>query len=401
MTQTDVSDTGREPDRQAPGSLQPPFGIIRKELYAGAVVPFLGSGASISRSKPKGGQDPSWDRCPPFDERGAKCYPRGGRVCEERGSSSGPALPTATELSCLLARQANFPRNEHLDLAKVAQYYGVVGGRDDLTGTLHAIFDNDWAPTPLHDLLARVEQPLIIVTTNYDDLIERAFDNVRRSYDLVVHTTEPSLGDQVLWWRRRFNEKTESDSDKAAEVIPIGGDGTWELETISPNRLYIDIGRTSVIYKMHGAVDRSARRLDQYVITEDDYVDFLVRMTGNAAIPAVFAEPFKERRFLFLGYGLSDWNWRVVLNRLERDTPPAANLAVEVPKAAAAAQNIDPTSKPHPVVQQSEQGARRRRPPFWAIQRSPSELEKLLWLTRGVTVWDMAIEDFVRNLKQI
>lgn len=368
--------------------LQPPFGIIRKELYAGAVVPFLGSGASISRSNPKGGQDPSWDDCPPYHQREAKCYPRSGHVCEGRGSSSGPALPTATELSCLLARQANFPRSEHPDLAKVAQYYGVVGGRDFLTRTLHAILDRDWAPTPLHDLLARVEEPLIIVTTNYDDLIERAFDNVRRSYDLVVHTTEPSLGDRVLWWRRRFNETTEFDSDKAA--------GTWELETISPNRLYIDIGRTSVIYKMHGAVDRSGRGLDQYVITEDDYVDFLVRMTGNAAIPAVFAEPFKERRFLFLGYGLSDWNWRVVLNRLERETPPVAKLAVGV--QVAAAQNLDPTSMPHPVVQQSEQGGRRRRPPSWAIQRSPSELEKLLWLTRGVTVWDMAIEDFVRSL---
>ena len=38
-------------------------------------------------------------------------------------------------------------------------------------------------------------------------------------------------------------------------------------------------------------------------------------MTKNKAIPAIFAEPFQTRHFLFLGYGLNDWNLRVVLYR--------------------------------------------------------------------------------------
>lgn len=301
--------------------LVPPYRLIRERLETGRVIPFLGAGASL------GGRQPG------------EVWKKGVRTF----------LPTAGELAGYLAETTEFPAGETKDLTKVAQYYSVVGGREALNDELHTIFNSDYQPTSLHKFLAGVPVPLLIVTTNYDDLIERALDEANRQlganarpYDVVIHTTDVDSGDQLLWWS--FGEK--------------------EPREENPNKLDIEMENRTVIYKMHGAVDRGEAGRDQYVITEDDYIDFLARMTKNKAIPAIFAEAFQTRHFLFLGYGLNDWNLRVVLNRIEKDL------------------------------------RRRKGVTSWAIQYQPRELERLFWDRRGVSVYDQLLDDFVRNLSQ-
>lgn len=291
--------------------LEPPYPLIRDGLHHGKVIPFFGSGASLGKRNPK--ETPWTDRQAEY-------------------------LPTATELATYLAKKTQFPQDEPPDLAKVAQYYNVVGGRSLLHQDLHHLFDRNYPITSLHTYLADVPTPLLIVTTNYDDLIERAFGD--RAYDVVIHTTDPTLGDRLLWLRH-------------GEMQPV---------EVSSNKLDIDLSAVTVIYKMHGAVDRRDPARGQYVITEDDYVEFLTRMTKRRAIPAIFAEPFQTRHFLFLGYGLRDWNLRVVLNRIEKDM------------------------------------GRRKDIKSWAIQYNPSPLEQRFWLERGVEVYDKTIEEFVTRL---
>ena len=292
--------------------LLPPFPLIRSRLQAGKVIPFLGAGASLGTRQP------------------GMAWKKGEAHC----------LPTAGELAAHLAKTTVFPDGEPPDLAKVAQYYQVVGGREALDEELRGIFDCDYPLAALHTFLAGVGTPLLIVTTNYDDLIERALRQAGRAYDLVVHTTDAKLGDRLLWWAH----------------------GEGEPQEVASNKLDIDFESVTVVYKMHGAVDRKAPKRDQYVITEDDYIDFLARMTKNRAIPAVMAEAFQVRHFLFLGYGLRDWNLRVVLNRVEKD--------LRRPK--------DITS--------------------WAIQRRPSMLERRFWQEKGVEVYDMDLDQFVERL---
>jgi hypothetical protein len=229
-----------------------------------------------------------------------------------------------------------FPEEESLELTKVAQYFGIMGGRNELYRELRSIFDQDYEPAAVHELLAQTTAPILVITTNYDDLIERAFAAEGREYDVVVHTTDRKLGNDILWFP--YGQPTPN--------------------RIVPKKLNIDLGKTSVIYKMHGAVDRVESSRDQYVITEDDYIDFLTRMTKNQVIPAIFTECFETRSLLFLGYGLRDWNLRVVLNRIKNSR----------------------TS--------------------WAIQFEPSLLEQRFWQKRGVEVFDMRIEDFVRKLRE-
>ena len=291
--------------------LGPPYPLIRDVLQQGKVIPFFGSGASLGKRSPK---ETPWVE------------------------GQGDHLPTATELAGYLAHKTEFPRDEPHDLAKVAQYYNVVGGRGPLQDDLHRIFDRDYPVTSMHNYLATLSTPLLIVTTNYDDLIERAFGD--RPYDVVTHTTDPAHGDQLLW-------------------LQHGKPGPVE---VSSNKLDINLSTVTVIYKMHGAVDRRDPARGQYVITEDDYIDFLTRMMKKKAIPAIFAEPFQTRHFLFLGYGLRDWNLRVVLSRIEKDM------------------------------------GRRKDIKSWAIQHNPSPLEQRFWLERGVEVYDRTIEEFVERL---
>ncbi|HKC63679.1 MAG TPA: SIR2 family protein [Pyrinomonadaceae bacterium] len=294
--------------------LQPPYPLIRDAILKGRVIPFLGSGASL------GGR-----------EAGAKWI---------QGQTS--YLPTATELARHLADVTEFPDDEEPELTKVAQYYDVIGGRYALNQELHSIFNCDYPLTSLHTFLAEVTVPLLIVTTNYDDCIERAFNTKGRAFDLIIHTTDASIGDQLLWWEY----------------------GASEPRKILPNKLDIDLDSVTVIYKMHGAVDRRVNGRDQYVITEDDYIDFLARMTKNKAIPAIFAEPFQTSHFLFLGYGLRDWNLRVVLNRIEKD--------LRRPKGIKS----------------------------WAVQYNPSPLEQRFWQERGVEVYNKMLDEFVTKLNE-
>lgn len=285
-------------------ALQPPYGFIHRNLGRARVIPFLGAGASLGA---RGAGNPM----------------------------------SASELATRLAEDIGFPRDDGPpELTKVAQYYLVMVGRRGLYDTLHEIFGREYETTAIHRYLASIEAPLLIVTTNYDDLVERALTDAGRPFDVVIHTTDPDLGDLLLW-------------------RPHGGE---TVEPVNPNRLDIDPEAVTVVYKMHGTVDRMDPSRDQYVITEDDYVDFLVRMTKKKAIPAVFAEPFQTRNFLFLGYSMEDWNLRVVLSRIHKEMRRADDIT------------------------------------SWAVQLSPSSLESEFWGRRNVQIFDVALDDFVSHL---
>jgi hypothetical protein len=75
-----------------------------------------------------------------------------------------------------------------------------------------------------------------------------------------------------------------------------------------------------VLFKIHGHIDRKRSSDDTFVITEEDYILFLGRLAsgGNSIIPADLVTVMQSRTLLFLGYGLRDWNLRVLLDRLNR-----------------------------------------------------------------------------------
>jgi hypothetical protein len=312
--------------------MPPPYGEIADLLKRGEVVPFLGAGVNFgARPAPNA----RWD------------------------ARDSNFLPSGVELSRFLADMSNFPaenEDEITDLAKVSSYFVETSARRRLRERLHDIFDRDCEPASIHHYLAELGRstPLLIVTTNYDDLTERAFNRLGLPFDMVVHPTDrKDVEASVLWWKHASAEP---------EIVP-------------PNQLFIDLKSTTVIYKMHGTVDRLTAKWDSYVITEDDYIDFLSRMTGQTAVPAQFMRHFRTRHFLFLGYGLRDWNLRVVLK----------NLRTVLPAVGDASQ---------PTDDDAEEDLR-----SWAIQFKPSDLETELWNARKVKIYDVDINEFVEKLR--
>ena len=160
--------------------------------------------------------------------------------------------------------------------------------------------------------MADIPEPLLIVTTSYHDLLEQAFKSRNRPYHLVVHPTDSKdLAGAVLWW-------------KPDAIKP---------EPFPPAKLPLSVSDTTIIYKMHGTVDRRDRHMEHsFVISEEDYIDFLSRMTGDMAIPARFMLHFRDRQFLFLGYGLADPNLRVC-SRISRTLPTLPPKHSQVQKA--------------------------------------------------------------------
>jgi hypothetical protein len=309
-----------------------PYRIIADKLKQGNVIPFLGAGASLTGRPPNA----KWD------------------------GTSSTFLPSGNELAHQLADDASLPSTDPIDrddLSKVSSYYAeVAANRADLRESLHHALDHDYQIGAIHRFLAEVDVPLLIVTTNYDDLIERAFQVAGKPYHLVAYPTDlKEFAAAVLWWKP----------------------GSVKPEAYPPKSLPLSLTDTTIIYKMHGTVDRQSNQWDSYVITEEDYVEFLARMTGQTAIPARLMLEFRKRRFLFLGYGLRDWNLRVMLRHLKSALVPEAG-------AAPAEANADP-------------GEDLR---SWAVQYNPSELEQALWSARKVNIYNKDLNDFVAELQK-
>ena len=227
------------------------------------------------------------------------------------------------------------------------------GGSGPLYDALHEVFDADFPTTPLHDFLAEIpvalreagvgRKPPLIVTTNYDDLMESAFTARGEEFDLIVYVAEgPGSG--------KFSTRQP-------------GGKLGELDDPKTN-IELDPDRRPVILKLHGFVDRGAvsdDNDDSYVITEDHYIEYLAGMDLDNLIPVKVLERMRNCHFLFLGYSLRDWNLRALLHKLWAD--------------------------------------RRRDRAWWAIQLNPSIVERNSWRRRGVEILDMTLSEYLVGLR--
>ena len=300
------------------------YWLVAGRLLAGRVVPFLGAGANLC-GRPDG---VAW--------------------------ALGKFLPSGRELAECLAQNSRYPVDGgELDLLRVAQYVDAVLGEQALYEYLRSTFDADYPPTSLHVLLAAVaarmrelgRPPLLILTTNYDDALERAFEAREEPCEVLWY--EAKRGDA----RGRFRHR-------------VGDDAV----TIDRPNEYLTpaLREHTAILKLHGAIDRRDPKSDSYVITEDNYIDYL--STGDIAkqIPVTLLEKMGESHFLFLGYSLRDWNLRVILNRIWGQ------------------QTLDLKS--------------------WAVQRRNatgklSEIEQKLWRDRGdVDLLYVPLDEYVSHL---
>ena len=292
---------------------------ITHALVDGRVVPLLGAGVNLC-GRP---QQESWQR--------------------------GRYLPSGHELASYLAEKFDYPSDEAVDLVRVSQFASVMEGSGPLYEKLRNLFDADYPPTSLHQFLASLPAALrrrgyapkyqLIVTTNYDDVLEKAFQAVGEPFDLVSYIAD---GEE----RGKFLHRPPNEEPRLIEI---------------PNQ-YLDLSldRRTVILKIHGAIDRHNAERDSYVITEDHYIDFLTRTDISNLLPITLAVQLRKSHFLFLGYGLRDWNLRVILHRIW--------------------------------------GEQKLTYKSWAIQLNPDNLDCEFWHKRDVEILNIRLEDYIAEL---
>lgn len=230
-------------------------------------------------------------------------------------------LPNGRELAEHLARLFDYPQKgrrrrsateKHVlsnddGLPRVSQYVADVSGAGSLYENLHKIFNADYPPTKVHRLvaaLAAVRPPMLVLTTNYDDALERAFRTAELPYRLITYVAEGLDGIRGHFVHSRWNPGSKGRPD--------------EPKLIDKKNRCSDLlaDGVPVIAKIHGTVRRGQGFLDDsYVITETDFVDYLTDSDIWNVLPKPIGAKLKESHLLFMGYGLRDWNLRVMLHR--------------------------------------------------------------------------------------
>jgi DNA-binding SARP family transcriptional activator len=217
-----------------------------------------------------------------------------------------PLLGTEVgELARRLAERFNFPADEGPELTRVAQYVALMKGSGPLYDELHELLAPRAVPTSIHRFFARLPPVLrergaphqLIVTTSYDLALEQAFLDAGEEFDVVSYLAAGRDRGKFCHFAR----------DGTMRVVDVPNTYATELE----------LERRTVILKLHGSVDPGPERTwESFVITEDDYIDYLVHSDLATAIPVGLAARLRRSHFLFLGYGMREWNLRLVLNRL-------------------------------------------------------------------------------------
>jgi DNA-binding SARP family transcriptional activator len=234
-------------------------------------------------------------------------------------------------------------------LPRVAQFVAVMKGSGPLYDELHALLDAESAPTPIHRFFASLPPLLrargvphqLLVTTSYDLALEAAFLEAGEEFDVVSYIAAgPNRG-------------------KFCHISPNGTGRLIDLPNTYATELSLD--ERTVILKLHGQVDRGPdREWESFVVTEDDYIDYLARSDVAGAVPVALAAKLRRSHFLFLGYTMADWNLRVILNRLWSDQPLSYRS--------------------------------------WAVQPAAHDLEREFWRRRDVDVHDMALDRYIETL---
>jgi hypothetical protein len=220
------------------------------------------------------------------------------------GASYG-VLPLGADIAKQWAENYEYPMEDRSNLIAVSQFLALkysdsVFPKDLIVEMFEGAGEPDFNdPTEPHRVLANVSLP-VYVTTNYDDFMVKA---------LTRHHRQPNR--ILCQWNRAVKDYVR-DNPTILEK-----DSTYKPTVANP-----------VVFHLHGHVPIA----DSLVLTEDDYMDFLVNISADPnLIPAPIARALTGSSLLFIGYRITDWNFRVLLrsfDRLAESSVSRLNVAV-------------------------------------------------------------------------
>ena len=200
-------------------------------------------------------------------------------------------LPLGSEIAERWAEAEGYPLDDCTDLARVAQFlavqYDAIRPKRELIRQFREVQPPDFSnPYEPHRVLAELPLP-VYITTNYDDFLFRA-----------LNQTEYAPG-------RKKNPIREVCKWNKYVQIKLKGQSALHRPAYYSKITY----ENPVVFHLHG----HAELAESMVLTEDDYLDFLVNISKDEdLLPPRIQEAMAGTSLLFLGYRLSDWNFRVL-----------------------------------------------------------------------------------------
>jgi hypothetical protein len=220
-------------------------------------------------------------------------------------------LPTARELSKEMAERCKLEWHEYVPLSTTAFYFEFLYTRPMLNQFLvERISNSDIEPTETIEALVKIVRQLedrnkkcLVVSTNYDQHFENAYQaEFGRPPGVIV-----------------YNGANNPNAKGTALHAGLNADPDFWLPELS-----------TYIYKMHGCISDPGDQ--NLVITEEDYINFLTNslsqdpkkrllhyVRGKLALSTI----------LFVGYSLSDWNFRVLFKATAEDNS-TSSFAVQL-----------------------------------------------------------------------
>jgi SIR2-like domain/TIR domain len=282
-----------------------------------------------------------------------------GNLVPLLGSRVNGAFPDAADLAADLARRFERQQAGAPDLAEIAQYVSVTIGSSDLNSALKEALATEAEPGAIHRFLAGFpgklrelgrEQYQMILTTSYDTALEAAFKQEHEPYDLAIYMA--SGNDRGKFVHFDFEKSNPEPVEVPNEYVGFPMHESGELTR-------------TLIVKIHGTVDGREggyRWSNNYVITEDHYIDYLRGSTIESLVPFQILDKLRDSHCLFLGYSMRDWILRVFLKRIW------------------SGERLESKS--------------------WAIEQDPDRLEKDFWKTFGVDLFATSLDDYADELSK-
>jgi hypothetical protein len=251
------------------------------------------------------------------------------------------------------------------NLARVALHIEVETNFDFgyLLDLLRSSLSGDCEPSKLLKTIACIKTLELIVTTNYDRLMESALEKVHRPYESVVQPIDGFKGKA----QKEIKEKLSQALTKTKRLILYKIHGTFtdapsidSNEKIEPSQAEVREGQTDRIQ-----LSTAATKPTRIIVTEDDYIKFLTIVgIKDVGVPALISQIIADSTLLFLGYSLEDWDFRTIYNGIHETLPhPDRRTSFAIQK--------DP-------------------PPFWVD----------LWRSKGVIIYDLDVYKFADELKR-
>lgn len=278
-----------------------------------------------------------------------------GEIVLFLGSDIPRLLGTPAPMETLapeLAQRANY-QGYAASLPMIAEYYQMKFeyGRSTLVGHLKTIIGPAVPDISLYQLLARVEQPLVLISANYDLFLENQLRQAGRKYALIASIIMPDsdcrLGNVIVHY-----------SDREAPECP-------RLEEKLSSLELIEKGYT-LIYKIRGycnAVHEQTAYQDNILaLTEENYFTFARHM--DRLIPNYVVKQFAKRGLFFLGYSPRHWEDRLLVKGI-----------------------LD--KRWHPQYERAH-----------VITEDPDPFMRAYWDSRGVHRYGLELAEFVRRLEE-